>query len=416
MQQQTLATAGNPAVLVPRVPGDLRVAGWERAEIMAKTDGSQLNLESGPDQITISCDEDLILYLPRAASLKVEQVRGDASLQAFTGSLVLGSIAGDVTMHDVGAVTLGEVSGDTNLRNIGALTAEKLGGDFTLRVGRGVCTIDSIAGDASLRDVDGMVDIQNVGSDVYVRNVMGAVSVSAGADVALYLTPLPGQTYAISAGDDLILRLPPDAKAELHLSGGSPESIHVDFAGVTIPEDLAELDLKIGEQDENVAKMVLTAGDDLLVTSQADAWESAADFGVGMKDAGEWGLPPLPPLPPDFSERINRRVQAAMERAQSKLEAAGRRAEATGRRTEIKIEAAMRRAEAKARAAEVRARRGQVNMNIGRWNWDLSPKGPAAADEAVSDQERLTILRMLQEKKISMEEAEKLLSALEGKN
>jgi len=134
-----------------------------------------------------------------------------------------------------------------------------------------------------------------------------------------------------------------------------------------------------------------------------------------MKDSGDWGLPPLPPLPPDFSERINRRVQAAMERAQSKLEAAGRRAEATGRRTEIKIEAAMRRAEAKARAAEVRARRGQVNMNIGRWNWDLSPKGPVAAGEAVSDQERLTILRMLQEKKISMEEAEKLLSALEGK-
>jgi hypothetical protein len=33
----------------------------------------------------------------------------------------------------------------------------------------------------------------------------------------------------------------------------------------------------------------------------------------------------------------------------------------------------------------------------------------------VSDDERLTILKMLQEKKISVEEAEKLLAALEGK-
>jgi hypothetical protein len=33
----------------------------------------------------------------------------------------------------------------------------------------------------------------------------------------------------------------------------------------------------------------------------------------------------------------------------------------------------------------------------------------------VSDEERLTILRMLEEKKISLEEAEKLLAALEGR-
>jgi hypothetical protein len=54
-------------------------------------------------------------------------------------------------------------------------------------------------------------------------------------------------------------------------------------------------------------------------------------------------------------------------------------------------------------------------MNIGRWNWDLSPHGPAESGEPVSDEERLTILRMLQEKKISLEEAEKLLAAIEGK-
>lgn len=118
----------------------------------------------------------------------------------------------------------------------------------------------------------------------------------------------------------------------------------------------------------------------------------------------------------DLWERINRRVQAAMERAQSHMEAASHQAETVGRRTEIRIEAAVRRAEAKARAAEVRARRGtQVNMNVGRWNWDLSPHGPVQTSEPVSNDERLTILKMLQEKKITLEDAEKLLAALEGK-
>ena len=42
------------------------------------------------------------------------------------------------------------------------------------------------------------------------------------------------------------------------------------------------------------------------------------------------------------------------------------------------------------------------------------PKAPKS--DPVSDEERMTILRMLSEKKITSEEAEKLLSALEGGN
>lgn len=39
---------------------------------------------------------------------------------------------------------------------------------------------------------------------------------------------------------------------------------------------------------------------------------------------------------------------------------------------------------------------------------------PTKEKKAVSDEERMLVLRMLQEKKISVEEAEKLLQALEG--
>jgi hypothetical protein len=134
-----------------------------------------------------------------------------------------------------------------------------------------------------------------------------------------------------------------------------------------------------------------------------------------MRDGGDWNFPPFE-LPEDFTERINQRVQAAMERAQSHLEAANRHAETAGHRASIKIEAAMRRAEAKARAAEVRSRRGQAAIRVGRWNWDVTPHGPVQSSSApISDEERLSILKMLQEKKISVEEAEKLLAVLEGK-
>lgn len=409
MQQQTLTVSATPNVVVGPISGDLRVAGWERLEIMVKTDGEKLEITSSADPIVISCDGDLILYLPSGVNLKVEKVAGDASLQALRGPVTLGSVAGDLTMNDLGPVTLGMISGDASLRNVGTLNAEHVSGDFVLRGGRGICAIDTVGGDASLRDVDDMVTIQSVGSDLYVRNVHGAVNVTAGADIALYVDPKPGLTYDVTAGDDLIMRLSPEANAKLHLKGGSPESIQVDFPGVKLPDDCSGCEVIVGKETEGMAEMLLAAGDDLLVTSHADPWESAADFGVGMGDSSDW------PLPPDFSERINRRVQAAMERTQTHLEEANRRAENAGHRASIKIEAAMRRAEAKARAAEVRARRGQFNINVGRWNWDLTPHGAAPTGAPVSDDERLIILKMLQEKKISVEEAEKLLAALEGK-
>ena len=183
MQQQTVPVNPNASVLVHAIHGDLRVAGWERNELMAKTSGDMLELVSGTFPITISCDEDLILYLPHASNIKVDQVSGDASLQALSGPVTLGPVDGNLTIKDLGPVTLGQVSGDASLRNVGALNAETIAGDFTLRGGKGVCAVDTIGGDASIRDIDGMLAIENVGSDLYVRNVHSAVDIKAGGDV-----------------------------------------------------------------------------------------------------------------------------------------------------------------------------------------------------------------------------------------
>lgn len=446
MQQQNITVGTSPTVVVESITGDLRAAGWDRSEIMAKTDGDHLNLSAEGERITVSCDENLILYLPRQASLSLDHVSGDATLQALSGPLVLGSVAGDLSMNDLGQAKLETVSGDASFRNIGSLTAKKISGDLNLRGARGDCSIESIngdasvhqvdgsvtlnsvgsdlylskvhgavessgsiGGDASLRDVDGAVTLKTIGSDLYLRNVRGIVAASAGADVALYLEPRAGLEYHVDAGDDLLVRLPPDADVELHLVAPSPKDVHVDFPGATLKDEKGTLSVTLGS---GAARMFLTSGGDLAVTSQAEKWDSAADFAFGMKDGFEWpdipGIPPLPPIPADLSDRINRRTQEAMERARSKIEAASRR-------TEARVNAAMRHAEAKARAAEARAHswQGRIIVNgrpVTGVDGQVSP-----ASDPVSDQERLTILKMLQEKKISLEEAEKLLAALEGK-
>ena len=89
-------------------------------------------------------------------------------------------------------------------------------------------------------------------------------------------------------------------------------------------------------------------------------------------------------------------ASSKMRKAQEKLE---RKLEAARRRQELKEQAMERRAQARSKGPR----------SFG-WTSPASPPGK----EPVSDQERLMILKMLEQKKITREEAEELLAALEG--
>jgi SHOCT-like protein len=69
--------------------------------------------------------------------------------------------------------------------------------------------------------------------------------------------------------------------------------------------------------------------------------------------------------------------------------------------------------------ADKKLRKAQIKMaraGGGSWMYNSAPdsSAPAQPGEPVAEEERMTILRMLQEKKITSEQAEKLLAALEG--
>jgi hypothetical protein len=163
------------------------------------------------------------------------------------------------------------------------------------------------------------------------------------------------------------------------------DEIDIEWKGIENDEEATSRAVTLGDGS---ASITLNAGGDIRVSNQSDAGESAEDFGnfagIGMDWSG-------------FGERISQRVNQATQRAQRKVEEAARRIEQ------------------KTREVERRAGRGKVGLEVGRWNWDFAPKGvPMPSKPQASDEERLAILKMLQEKKITAEEAEKLLAALEG--
>jgi hypothetical protein len=390
MKQSTLAVNGPLTVIVDDMEGDLQVAGWERAEVSAKTGGDEFDLRGENDQAYVHCKGNLILYLPREANLKAGTVGGDADIRALSGSVQIERVDGDLIMRDVGPVKLNSV-----------------GGDLDVHTCSGDLSVERVGSDASLRDLQGTVSLTLVGSDLYLRDLGGNVDAQAEADAILFLQPKPGAKIAVKAGGDILVGLPASIDAELVLQGGSMESIRVDFPGVEPGEEAITRRVKLGSGATDIH---LTAKGDLIVTSQADEWQSLVDLEIGGLD----GLLPegFPGIPADFHERISHSVQKATQRAVR----ASERAQRQGDRSQRRVEAAVHRANEKIRAAERRSHFTGVVIHSGSGKpFFAAPSVPPMPFEPVSNEERLTVLKMLQDKKISLQEAEKLLAALDGK-
>lgn len=366
---KTISAGRNPKIIIETIGGDLSLVGWEGDEILLKADDEEMSVSQDGEQINLSCGDDLSLRVPKAASIFIGKIGGDASIRSLMGDIELKEISGDLSMRDVNSVAI-----------------ETVHADFSLRGAKGHLFIKSANSDVSIRDVDGNVTLETVADDLALRDVRGNVSAKVAEDVVMYLSPQAGNLYSVTAGDDILLVMPPKANATLTLNA---DDINIEWKGIEDEEDATSRVVTLGDGS---ASITLSAGGDIRVSNQADAGESAEDFGnfagIGMDWSG-------------FGDRISRRVDQATQRAQRKIEEAARRIEQKTRDVE--------------RRAEGRGGRSKVALEVGRWNWDFSPKGvPMPNKSQASDEERLAILKMLQEKKITAEEADKLLAALEG--
>ena len=360
-----ISAGKTPSIKIEAIDGDLSVVGWDGEDVLIKTDEDELKLQQNGETVSFSCTDDVSLRVPRDASLSIERVGGDMALRGVLGSIRINEIDNDLSMRDVGNVSI-----------------ETIKADFSLRGAKGNLAVKSVGGDVSIRDVEGNIALDSVADDLALRGARGNVKVNVGEDVVVYLEARADGNYSITAGDDILLVLKPNANVTLSMNG---DEIDVDWPGIENQADVTERVLVLGDGS---AKISLNAGGDIRVTNDAEAGNSAEDFGNFAGMNFDWS---------GFGERISRQVEQATARAAKRAEEAARRVE---------------------RHAERHARRWGRNVKEGPWNWQTGPRGvptpPSPASEPVAEEERLTILKMLAEKKITAEQAEQLLNALEG--
>jgi hypothetical protein len=360
-----------PRIKLDKISGDLSLVGWDGADLLIKGDEEEVRLEQTGETVSVSSSSDLALRVPKGASLEIMSVAGDASIRGVSGG-----------------IEIKEIHGDLSARDVGHLSIDTIHADFSLRGAAGNLYIKSAFSDVSIRDVNGNVSIDSVADDLALRGARGNIKVNVGEDVVVYLEPKADGAYSVTAGDDILLVLPKTANATLSMRG---DKIDVDWSGIEPDEDATERTVVLGDGS---AKIDLRAGGDVRVTNRADAAEYADEFGNFAGLNFDWS---------GFGERISRKVEEATARAAKRAEEAVRRAE---------------------RHAARHARHGghPKGLVVGRWEWDFKggPKPPAPPTppeppaEPVAEEERMAILKMLAEKKISAQQAEELLSALEG--
>ena len=363
---KSVFVGNTPKIIVDVIGGDLSIVGWDGADLLIKGDEDDIRFAQTEEAVSLSCGSDLSLRVPKEASLAFKSIGGDASIRGV-----------------LGGIEIKEIHGDLSVRDAGSLSIDTVHSDFSLRGAKGNLYIKNAYSDVSIRDVDGTVTLDSVADDLALRGARGNIKVNVGDDVVVYLEPKVNGEYSIHAGDDILLVLPKSANATVTMQG---DEIDVDWQGIEKDGEATERVVVLGDGS---AKINLSAGGDVRVTNRADAGDSAEEFGNFAGLNFDWS---------GFGDRISRQVEQATSRTAKRVEEATRRAE---------------------RHAERHMRHGKSGLVVGRWNWDFKgtpkpPTPPTPPSEPVSEDEHMAILKMLAEKKISAQQAEELLNALDG--
>lgn len=432
MEQIVFEATPETEVIITQVSGDLRLFGWEQNRFQAEASQAQsLRAEQSGNRITLSASDDCTVRVPRQTRLTVERVSGDARLKSLDAPLTIEAVSGDLTLRQTQDATINTVSGD--------LSAKKIAGALRVR---------AVSGDVAARGVAGEFSAESISGDLYLRDVTGPARADVTGDIVLSLDFAPEQVYAFEASGDILCRLAPTASVQIEAEASG--EIAVSLPGAKVVGDESEKTITLGE---GAARVTLDASGDITLTGLASDPEAMGEFGEHFGE--EFGVmaeefaaqiesqveAQIEQQMADFTRNINSRfaglnfggasmnaeaiaarAREAAERASEKIrrkgEAAQRRAEGLAEAARRREEAARRREEAAHRRAEQQTERSKRRMAFAFTlppSPPSPPRPPAPPVDPVSDEERMSILRMVEQKKISVADAEKLLAALENK-
>ncbi len=413
MTLQTLEIDEKTRVVIENVGGDLTLRGWKRVKLQMQ--GFTENDSIKEDVLSLRCAGDGILRLPHNIPVEVQNVGGDATIKGLDGALSLNAVGGDLRLRDVNKVTINSAGGD--------LIAKRVQGDLVVK---------NVGGDAILQDLSGQFSAKAVGGDLNLREISGGIEAAVGGETVVAFSPVPWQAYSIQAGGDIFAKIPEDVNAEFELESRAKKiQINLKEDSQTLLEKVHSLTL--GEGGPSVS---LSAGGEILLTSEGSEWATGPEVGFGtskfdafagmenmFEDIAQQTTAQIEEQLGLMEEHLNTHLsdlagtldlaglsEEKAQEVQERIENAQQRAEQSVQRAQAKLQRKLAQTQRKAARRARREKRKAAEFDV-----EAMYASKEKAARAVSDEERMMILKMLQEKKITTDQANDLLAALEGK-
>jgi hypothetical protein len=387
--------------------GSLYLSGWSRDEIRIRDFSDENALKKTKTKLKLSFQSDGLISIPHQLSVSVGTIARDGIVKGIEGSLKISTVGGDLTLSDVQKSTAESVGGD--------VFAKRLQDDLLIK---------KVGNDCLIEDLQGQLSLEQVGGDIQINRVAGGIAVQAGGDGQINFSPVPWQAYQVNTAGDLSIGLPDDCNAEFSLKSGSSD-ITIKLGNIDEKIDQPEIKKVIGEGG---AVIMLTAGGKLHLSSDKYSWFSGMDISVDeLEDlAADFSSQTvgqiknhLGNLEVDLRESLSGLSESldSLGLSDENLKELKDQLEESSRLAVQKAEAAAVKASARIEKNIAKAQRKARKLKRKSSEFDLSKfLSDQVEEQEVSEKERLLILEMLQEKKISPDEADELLKALEGKD
>lgn len=332
--------------------------------------------------LSIDAKSYLIISIPNEVLVSIDRIYGNLE--------VVGNIKN---------LKISNISGNCSIQSVDGLTAENISGNCKISAVKNDATVRNVSGNFSIGSTEGFLNVGGVGGNFSGKADSIKLLTSVGGNIKIRANCIQGNENQLRAGGNIKLCLLDIVDSKIEARAGGIVSFEKDDQVEKHRNGKFSITNGTGEK-----KIILKAGGNIKISDQFDDIEIPENFGSAddeyvdqieqkfearARQTSGFDFSDLFDIDGEIGERIREKTRMADEKIQ--------------------------------RAMEKMERKFSFREEFGDIPRPPRPPSPSHTAEyksggktsAVSQEERLMILKMLQDKIISAEEADRLLRALE---
>lgn len=357
------------------------VRAWDNDQVEAKYPGNKechFNLDS--NVLDIEAKSYLIVSVPKNIQFVIERIYGNLETVGELGKILVENVSGNCSIQSAESLTIENVSGNCKL---GCITTN--------------ANIRNVGGNLNFVVENGVLSINGVGGNLSGKANHISLSTSVGGNLKIMTNRFDGRENQLRAGGSIKLNISDLENTVINAKAGGIASINYQDGSEKFTNGKFEKKFGNGEQ-----VVQLKAGGNIKISDEEADFEVNHNFGSAddvyvdeierkfetraLQSSG-FDFSDLFDIEGEIGERIREKTQMADEKIQKAMEK-------MERKFSFKEELGIPRPPRPPRPP-------------------VEPQPRAPKSSPISTEEKMMILHMLQDKKITAEEADRLLRALE---